>query len=142
LKLIHNCLYYILECREELDVQGPLSIFDTFDELFSMIEFMNQINFNDLHYIYDEIIIKSKSDNINLLIILKQILCILVFSVHFYIFVTLHVKFTELSTVFNILLLNYVINQNSYMKTFFFFKVSQYRGTLFTHVMHVFNFFF
>ncbi|XP_050546197.1 condensin complex subunit 1 isoform X2 [Daktulosphaira vitifoliae] len=46
-------------CREELNLDGAVSILKNFDKLFSLIEFVDQLEYKDLHFIYDEILVKS-----------------------------------------------------------------------------------
>lgn len=53
-------LFEMSECKENLNSDGAPFILNDFDKLFSMIEFMNEINYCDLHYIYEEILVKSK----------------------------------------------------------------------------------
>lgn len=52
--------FYITACIEELNLEGAKSIFKNFDKLFSVIEFIEQTDYYDLHYIYEEILVKSK----------------------------------------------------------------------------------
>ncbi|XP_060833475.1 condensin complex subunit 1 [Rhopalosiphum padi] len=49
----------IKACYEELNSEGAQSIFKNFDKLFSVIEFIDQIDYQDLHYVYEKILVKS-----------------------------------------------------------------------------------
>lgn len=53
-------LFYIPACKDELKLEGARAIFKNFDKLFSLIEFIEQIDYRDLHYVFEEILVKSK----------------------------------------------------------------------------------
>jgi len=57
-----NVLIYLnfSACYEELKSEGAQSIFKNFDKIFSMIEFIDQTDYRDLHYVYENILVKSK----------------------------------------------------------------------------------
>lgn len=40
--------------------EGAQSIFKNFDKLFSMIELIDQIDFHQLHFVYEKILVNSK----------------------------------------------------------------------------------
>lgn len=43
-----------------MNLEGAQSILKNFDKLFSVIELIDQIEYYDLHYVYEEILVKSK----------------------------------------------------------------------------------
>jgi len=47
-------------CYEELTSEGAQFIYKHFDTIFSVIEFIDQTDYNDLHYVYEKILVKSK----------------------------------------------------------------------------------
>lgn len=53
-------LIRISACKAELDLEGAQAIFKNFDKLFSIIEFIDQLDYPNLHYVYDELLLKSK----------------------------------------------------------------------------------
>lgn len=54
------CLFNFLACYEELNSEGAQFIFKNFDKLFSVIEFIDRIDYRDLHYVYEKILVNSK----------------------------------------------------------------------------------
>lgn len=53
-------LFCILAFKEELEMDGLQSIFKNFDKLFSVIEFIDQIDYLHLHDFFENILIRSK----------------------------------------------------------------------------------
>jgi len=51
--------FFVLELQEELNTEGAEFIFKYFDELFSVIEYLDQIDYKQLHYVYENILVKS-----------------------------------------------------------------------------------
>lgn len=49
----------IRACYEELNSEGAQFIFKNFDKLFSVIEFIDRIDYRDLHYVYEKILVNS-----------------------------------------------------------------------------------
>ncbi|CAH1732771.1 unnamed protein product [Aphis gossypii] len=49
----------IKACYEDLKSEGAQSIFKNFDKLFSMIELIDQIDFHQLHFVYEKILVNS-----------------------------------------------------------------------------------
>ncbi|XP_050420511.1 condensin complex subunit 1 [Adelges cooleyi] len=49
----------IKSCKNELNVDGAVFVLNNFDKLFSVIEYVDQLEYRDLHYVYDEILVKS-----------------------------------------------------------------------------------
>lgn len=62
-------LIRISACKEELDLEGAQAIFKNFDKLFSVIELIEQLDYPNLHYVFDEILVKSKLNCTNLVIL-------------------------------------------------------------------------
>ncbi|CAI6344316.1 unnamed protein product [Macrosiphum euphorbiae] len=50
---------HIKACYEELKSEGAQFIYKHFDTIFSVIEFIDQTDYNDLHYVYEKILVKS-----------------------------------------------------------------------------------
>jgi len=53
----------VLELQEELNTQGAEFIFKNFDHLFSVIEYLDQIDYKQLHDVYENILVKSNLIN-------------------------------------------------------------------------------
>jgi len=57
-----NIFVYLIfsACYEELKSEGAQSIFKNFDKIFSVIEFIDQTDYKELHFVYENILVKSK----------------------------------------------------------------------------------
>lgn len=61
---MHVCFFFFIsECQEHLNDDGAQFILKDFDILFSVIEYIDQINYRELHYIYENILVKSNPIN-------------------------------------------------------------------------------
>lgn len=94
LKLVLKMVYF-LACKEELDLEGAQSIFKNFDPLFSVIVYFDQLEYEDLHYVFDEILVRSKN-----VIYFLIILCFLIQNDAFYHDILVMIYFNILALFF------------------------------------------